>query len=334
MHRAIAARRRLCQAVLLAALLGPRPAWTQATPHGFQRSPYEQESTASGIVVREACVPSAFFASGSYKCGRLASRTVDVITRLSKLLGPFPHKMLNFDLAQFLDVGPTGYVNSAAGEIHASIDVFEPSASALRLPDLLPREVARQWVLHGETGSRVKNRVLAEGLPEYLAWRYLRETSPETARALVAEAMRNSPAGNPGDAPKDGPKRHALPGLLPEFLAERQRGLLILRTLETVIDRERVDRVLPEFVRRYGRRSFSLADFEKVCEEVAGRNLGWFFRYFFDEGGIPEIELRRVPSESPGVVAGEIVVHGLPPEGSVRVEMAVRTALPDRKSVV
>jgi len=69
-----------------------------------------------------------------------------------------------------------------------------------------------------------------------------------------------------------------------------------------------------------------LQDFEKVCEEIAGRDLSWFFRYYVEGKGVPELELRRLPSESPGVVAGEILVRSLPPEGSVRVEMNVRTA--------
>ena len=166
---------------------------------------------------------------------------------------------------------------------------------------------------------------LGEGLPQYLAWRYLREADPDAARVLRAEAMRDCPAGSQDRLLfewQDAVESEADQGTL----AKRQRGLLILRTLETVIDRERVDRVLPLLVSRYGRHSFSLQDFEKVCEEIAGRDLSWFFRYFFNQKGIPEIELRRLPSESPGVVAGEIVVRGLPPEGSVRVEMTVRTA--------
>jgi tetratricopeptide (TPR) repeat protein len=41
---------------------------------------------------------------------------------------------------------------------------------------------------------------------------------------------------------------------------------------------------------------------------------------------VPEIELRRLPGETPGVAAGEIVLKNFPVEGSVRVEMRARTA--------
>jgi tetratricopeptide (TPR) repeat protein len=105
-----------------------------------------------------------------------------------------------------------------------------------------------------------------------------------------------------------------------------QRGMLVFRTLETAIDRERVDRALTEFYKHYAGRKATIAQFRAACEEIAGRNLGWFFDYFIQGTKIPTIQLRRLPSESPGVAAGEIVVRDFPPEGSVRVEMSVRTA--------
>jgi len=198
-------------------------------------------------------------------------------------------------------------------------------------PDVIPREVSRAWV-PGARWNR-EDGWLTEGLPEYLAWRYLLETKPDAARVVVATAMRD--AGTEirlltladiqswwahGQNVLDGENREI------EKRRARQRGFMALRTLETVIDRERVDRALPDFIRRYGKGDASLKNFQIVCEEIAGRKLDWFFRYSFREAGIPEIELRRLASETPGVAAGEIIVKGLPPEGSLRVEMTVRTA--------
>lgn len=195
----------------------------------------------------------------------------------------------------------------------------------LLAPDILPRLVAREWLLREDSNSRVASDWLNQGLPEYLAWRYLLDARPEVARPVVESATRDSTARNGLDKHTGGVYSGlANAGIAPSFY--EQRGLLVFRTLETVIDRERVDRVLAGVVRRSERDSLSLSDFERLCEDVAGRDLNWFFRYFFDQRSVPEIELRRLPSESPGVVAGEIIVRGLPPEGSVRVEMAVRTA--------
>jgi len=326
MQRAIAARRRLCQAVALAIVLCARLASGETGAAFAAALPEAPALRSDARAVQVTCFSENGGAiAEEFPCGILGSRAEDVIARLGALLGPFPYRTLRLNFARIHARGPKGYYSSAPGAITAGKDVSEFAEDGFYLPDLLPREIARQWLRAAISPSDGAVQWLAEGLPEYLAWRYLREANPEAARVLVAEAMRDSPAAGQDELVLGWHEAEASESDIKTF-SNRQRGLLILRTLETVIDRERVDRVLPEVVRRYGRRSFTLADFEKVCEEVAGRNLGWFFRYFFHEGGLPEIELRRVPSESPGVVAGEIVVHGLPAEGSVRVEMAVRTA--------
>jgi len=146
----------------------------------------------------------------------------------------------------------------------------------------------------------------------------------DAARDMVAMAMRDfwaesHPPLEAGVVTAPGGRERALASV-------RMRTLLVLRTLETVIDRERVDRVLPEFLRASSGHVPSTAKFAQVCSQIAGRNLDWFFREFIFRNAFLEIELRRLPSESPGVVAGEILVRGLPTEGSVRVEMKVRTA--------
>jgi len=284
----------------------------------------EEARTPDGIVVQQQCY--GYRQTGlRTQCGTAARKAADVITRLSALLGPFPQKKLQLYPAFFMDRAPQNYVESVPGQIRIGDDLYPFLGSPFVLTDLVPREVARQWFLTGDSPNPIRNDWLAEALAEYLAWRYLNEAEAEAARALVAEAMREAPRWEPEGPPW--PKRErSRDALSPELVVTRQRGLLVMRTLETVIDRERVDRVLPLLVSRSGGKPPSAALLEKVCEEVAGRNLKWFFDYFVEGNGIPTIELRSLPSESPGVAAGEIVVKGLPPEGSVRVEMTVRTA--------
>jgi len=313
MQRAIAARGRLCQAAALAIVLWPQAIAGQGANPELKPTSVEAK-TPDGLVVEVACRSGFDAVSVAENCRVVANRTAAIITKLSPLLGPFPAGRLKL----------SGDSHSLPGQIPASADILRSSAGDLYLPDLLPREVARQWLPYLDSRSSASDALLAEGLPEYLAWRSLRDAHPEVARALVAEALRDAVVAEPG-LPA-GASTGAAVGTTAEQIAARQRGLLVLRTLETVIDQERVDRVLPQVVRRYPGGRFSVADFEKVCEEIAGRDLSWFFRYFFVDRGIPEIELRRLPSESPGIVAGEIVVRGLPPEGSVRVGMTVHTA--------
>jgi tetratricopeptide (TPR) repeat protein len=226
--------------------------------------------------------------------------------------------------------GPSIAIHSP-GKVGFELGHFLSAGGDEFAPDVIPREIARAWVPDAQWDSR--NAWLTEGLPQYLAWRYLLEVNPEAARILVAAAMHDAGTKVPLLRLADiqgwwarGEKVLARENREREKREARKRGLLVLRTLETVIDRERVDRALPLVMQRSGGKAPSTELFEKVCEEIAGRDLKWFFDYFVADGGIPTIELRRLPSETPGVAAGEIVVKGLPPEGSVRVEMTVRTA--------
>jgi tetratricopeptide (TPR) repeat protein len=269
--------------------------------------------TAGGVMLEEVCLaqagetlpPKAPDAPPIHyaPCGTIARRAADIVQRYSALVGPFPGKTLTIVPELSSLHGPTA--NSTPGSLVISNDVALFEDVIEYKPGLLPLAIARQWFPAAASGASHGDRWLAESLADYLAWRYLLKADPEAARVRVAEAMSD---------------------LTEEWRMLGRRGMLVLRTLETVIDRERVDRVLAEYYRRYGGHSASPADFEKVCEEVSGRNLAWFFHYFVEGTEIPEIELRRLPSESPGIVAGEIVVKNFPPEGTVRVEMGIRTA--------
>lgn len=220
--------------------------------------------------------------------------------------------------------GQLGY--SAPGFLVVSRDVMKYAGVTGYAPEFLPHEIAHQWFPIDVTIQREEDGWLAESIAEYLAWRYLQEKDPEAARRMVFSAMRDSLAPDPVRPLSLGLKLFALEPWSVTHATLYQRGMLVFRTLETVIDRERVDRALAKYYRRYHGKSASIADFRKICEEIAGRDLGWFFEYFLDGTRIPEIELRQVPSGAPGVTAGEIVVRNMPPQATVRVEMRIRTA--------
>ncbi len=301
-----------------------------------KRSPAEQQSTLiagakeaaiapQALRVEEICSDEVAAMPKAAPCGELARRAVPILQKYTAMLGPPPGTSLVILPLGVSIESVAGY--SAPGILVVSDWEARFAGASAYLPGFLPHEIAHQWFPNGVAPAHSSDGWLAESLAEYLAWRYLLEADPESARAMVAEAMRDAVAETPmrplslgldllGSANSEGSARATL----------YQRGMLVFRTLETVIDRERVDRALAEFYRRYAGRKASIADFRVVCEEIAGRDLGWFFQYFIQGTQIPTIELRRVPSESPGVVAGVIVVKDFPVEGSVRVEMAIRTA--------
>jgi len=157
------------------------------------------------------------------------------------------------------------------------------------------------------SNSKHENVWMEEGLSQYLAWRYLREKYPEQAKITVERAFAAALSGKADAA------------------ARRARAMLAWRTLETVIDRERVDAALRLYFERFAASRGTAADFRRIAEEISGRNLGWFFRYYVEGSGLPEITLRRLPSSAPNELQGEIAVKNAPPEFQVRVELQIAT---------
>ncbi len=254
---------------------------------------------------------------------RLAEKAHELLKRYTAALGTYPQSVLIVVEGFPGQGGALGY--SAPGFLVVSEDAVKFGAYPGYAPEFLPHEIAHQWFPIEVTLSSQEDGWLAESLAEYLAWRSLAETEPEPARLMVARAMRDALAPEPLRPLNLGLKLFATEDWDVTHATLYQRGMLVFRTLETVIDRERVDRALREFYARKAGTAASIADFRKTCEEVSGRDLGWFFEYFLDGTHIPEIELRRTPSAAPGEVAGEIVVRNTPPKFSVRVELRTQT---------
>jgi tetratricopeptide (TPR) repeat protein len=253
----------------------------------------------------------------------VAAGARELLQQYGKALpAPFPRELL---IVQGFpgQRGAVGY--SAPGFLVVSEDVVKFSAYPGYAPEFLPHEIAHQWFPIEVTLARQEDGWLAESLAEYLAWRYLQEKDPEQARLMVARAMRDALAPEPLRPLALGLRLFALEGWEITRATLYDRGLLVWRTLETVIDRERVDRALREYYQRYAGRSASISDFRKICEEISGRDLGWFFDYFISGTRIPEIQLRRTAPLAPGEAAGEIVLENVPPDFQVRVEMRVDT---------
>jgi len=219
--------------------------------------------------------------------------------------------------------GAVGY--SAPGFLVVSEDVVKYHEHSGWAAEFLPHEIAHQWFPIEVTVARQEDGWLAESVAEYLAWRFLLEKEPEQARRMVLRAMRDALEPEPLPPLSLGLKLFREPWEVTHATLY-QRGLLVWRTLETVIGRSRVDQALREYHKRFAGKSASIADFLKICEETSGRELGWFFKYFINGTQIPEISMRRLPSDAPNVLLGEIVVRNVPADFQVRMEMRMHTA--------
>jgi len=254
----------------------------------------------------------------------VAAMALELIERDSSAFGSYAHPQLTIVEGFPGQRGAIGY--SAPGFLVVSEDAVKFHDYPSYAPEFLPHEIAHQWFPIEVTLAREEDGWLAESLAEYIAWRYLVETNPTQARRMVARAMRDALAPEPLRPLSLGLHLFALESAEVTQATLYQRGMLVWRTLETVIDRERVDRALSEFYKRYAGKPASIANFRKICEEISEKDLGWFFDYFIDGTRIPEIEIRRTPSTAAGKVSGEIILKNIPPEFSVRVEIRVETS--------
>jgi tetratricopeptide (TPR) repeat protein len=192
-------------------------------------------------------------------------------------------------------------------------------------PNFLPHEIAHQWFPQQVAHASAEDGWMAEALAEYMAWRFLDAQDPADARRIIAIAMRDSLAAEHLEPISLGLKLYALGNDVTQQTLY-DRGMLVWRTFETVIDRERVERALRGYLKEYNGQAASIADFQKICEAISGRDLGWFFKYYIGGTEAPEITLRRTKSAAPNEVSGEILVAGAPPEFEARVEMHISTS--------
>lgn len=167
---------------------------------------------------------------------------------------------------------------------------------------------------------------LDESLAEYLAYRYLEEREPAAARRILERALEESQAPRPLHPLAPGARLYEVVGAEAARAALRSRGMMVFRTLEAAIGRRRVDTAIKLFYERHRGGAATVEDFRALCEEVAGRDLGWFFRYYIDGAELPAVELHRLPALSPNEFAGEIVLGNVPVEFTLRVEMTLATA--------
>jgi tetratricopeptide (TPR) repeat protein len=192
-------------------------------------------------------------------------------------------------------------------------------------PNFLPHEVAHQWFPQQVAHASEEDGWMAEALAEYMAWRFLDAQDPANARRMIAMAMRDSLAAEQLEPISLGLRLYALGNEITQQTLY-DRGMLVWRTLETVIDRERVEKALREYLKQFSGRAATIADFQKICEEISERDLSWFFKYYIGGTEAPEISLRRTRSLAPNEVSGEILVTGAPPGFTARVEMRISTA--------
>ncbi len=282
--------------------------------------PYQEEHSRQGAITYATYLP-----------GQRAERSAWLLGRAQRILefyaarfAPYPHPSFSLLEAPIESHGAVGY--SAPGFSAVSPEAVEFDGAALYSPEFLPHELAHQWFPNEVTLKSLEDGWLAEGLAQYAALLYLRETDPPQAKLLAERSHLGALAVDPLRPISEGLKLFATDGASIAYSTLYQRGLLVFTTLETVIGPSRVDRALREYYARYRGRAASIADFEKICEEVSHRDLKWFFDYYIGGTRIPTITLDVPASSPPGEFQGTIRIADVRENFNVRVDLPLVTS--------
>lgn len=181
---------------------------------------------------------------------------------------------------------------SGPGMLVVSQDALRFAFHPVYHPEFFPHELAHQWFPGGVEMQTNADGWLAESLAEYLALRVLEETQPRAAQWMIRRAARDALSLDPLPPLRLGLDLLTSSDWNTVYRTLYQRGMLVWRTLETLVGQQLLDRALVVFYTSFRGRKASLQDFASVAQQVSGKPLEAFFRYFLDGTRIPSFRLR------------------------------------------
>ncbi len=122
---------------------------------------------------------------------------------------------------------------------------------------------------------------------------------------------------------------------LPEWenIVAKGKALAIVNMVVHLIGEKEFDRVLIQLLRRYDKRVVTAEDFQRVVEEVAGQDLGWFFEQWLKTDKILDYQLGEIktnPSGDKYVTTIEVTSR----RGGARMPVVVKVSLEDGEEVL
>ena len=294
------------------------PAGETAVAAGDRRSSAEQE--AQGTFLFDINRSTYFsFASGKFTTVRRAGsipvsvhllserpdmqqyleRVVQLLNVLEKEFGPYRFK--DFALVEIpRDLAKKAGMNAATlqGFAYVNSNAFNVPPSTFNvLVGWYGHEFSHSWWPHILSMKRPRGWAIEESLAEYgglravetivgpeLAEEYRRKGYPPDPIYSALEYFKLVGAGidyQLGDLPRS----------IEGHNIAYNKGFLVWNMLSLEIGREKFQRILRDLTSRYAFQQLTLAEFWRQIEIGAGRNLGWFFKQWFERLGAPEFHL-------------------------------------------
>jgi hypothetical protein len=198
----------------------------------------------------------------------------------SVLYGPAPS--LNMNLVELPDdTVPSAWAPGIAA-------VAEHTISEKPNYRLLADTVAHQWWGVSVSPASKDDWWLNDGFSRYSEARYTESAAGEAAYndamkdiAVGALAYDTVPLGRVGTMDTFSPEFQSL---------TTDKGAAILHMLRFVMGEATFDKAVHQFATQYAGKAVTLDNFQKVCEQVDGQSLGWFFTQWLDSTGAPQFQ--------------------------------------------
>jgi hypothetical protein len=234
---------------------------------------------------------------------RIARRTLidearSILVSFERWFGPYPYEKL--DLVQ--RSWPT-----TGGHSPASFVILNelPRTSDGRLvpnPDspvelfryheyTIAHEIAHQWWGQAVTWDRYRDQWLSEGLAQFAAARYIRERQGERAYASILKRFAQWAERSSDFGPITLGSRISYLDFNAYQAVVYDKAAVALQMLSDLIGEDAFFLGLRDFQESFRFRSARTANFIRSLERVSGRDLGPFFRTWFDSHLLPDVRV-------------------------------------------
>jgi aminopeptidase N len=213
-----------------------------------------------------------------------AEPTASALEFFADRVGPYAYERL----ANVQANGIRGGMESATSIFYGDDSVSGP---ARRWDGVIVHEIAHQWFGNAVTEGDWDDVWLSEGFATYFTHLFVEHA--EGRDAFVAglrrdrDQIRDFDEKNPGyrivhDNLADMTKVTTGPGTY-------RKGAWVLHMLRGVVGDDAFRAGIREYYRLYRDKNASTADFRRVMEEAAGKELGWFFDEWLTRGGMLKV---------------------------------------------
>lgn len=206
-----------------------------------------------------------------------------ILQFFTEYIGPFPfEKLANVESKTIF-----GGMENAGAIFYAENSVSGNRKSE----DLISHEIAHQWFGDMATEKSFAHLWLSEGFATYLTNIYWEK---KYGNAAFQERLKKDRQQAVGFSKVN---RNSIvdttSGLMELLNANSyQKGGWVLHMLRREAGDELFQRIIRSYYEKYKGSNADTRDFQKVAEEVSGKNLEWFFDQWLYQPGIPKIEVQ------------------------------------------